>query len=36
VVKGEQVLGQQYVAESEDMQRFPHVIAEEILKQLTR
>ena len=36
VVKGEQVLGQQYLAESEDMQRVPHVIAEEIFKQLTR
>ena len=35
VVKGKQVLGQQYVAGSEDMQRVPHVIAEEILKQLT-
>lgn len=36
VVKGEQVLGQQYVAGSEDVQRVPHVIAEEISKQLTR
>jgi TolB protein len=36
VVKGEQVLGQQYVAQSEDMQRVPHVIADEIFKQLTR
>ena len=35
VVKGEQVLGQQYVVGSEDMQRVPHVIAEEISKQLT-
>jgi hypothetical protein len=32
----DQVLGQQYVAESEDMQRVPHVIAEEIFRQLTR
>jgi TolB protein len=36
VVEGKQVLGRQYVAESEDMQRVPHVIAEEIFKQLTR
>jgi TolB protein len=36
VVEGKQVLGQQYVAESEDMQRVPHLIAEEIFKQLTR
>ncbi len=35
VVKGKQVLGQQYVVGSDDMQRVPHVIAEEIFKQLT-
>jgi Tol biopolymer transport system component len=36
VVNGRQVLGQQYVVGSEDMQRVSHVIAEEILKRLTR
>jgi len=36
VVKGKQDLGQQYVVASEDLQRVPHLIAEEILKQLTR
>jgi TolB protein len=35
VVKGEQVLGQQYVVESDDMPRVPHVIAAEIIKRLT-
>jgi TolB protein len=35
VVKGKQVLGQQYVVGSEDTQRVPHVIAGEIFKQLT-
>ena len=35
VVKGKQGLGQQYVVGSDDMQRVPHVIAEEIFKQLT-
>jgi TolB protein len=35
VVNGRQVLGQQYVVGSEDMQRVPHVIADEIFKQLT-
>jgi TolB protein len=36
VVEGKQVLGQQYVVGLEDPQRVPHVIAEEIIKQLTR
>jgi Tol biopolymer transport system component len=36
VAEGKQVLGQQYVVGSEDPQRVPHVIAEEIVKQLTR
>jgi Tol biopolymer transport system component len=36
VVKGQQVLGQQYGAELEDMPRVPHVIAAEIFRQLTR
>jgi TolB protein len=36
VVEGKQVLGQQYVVGSEDMQRVPHVMADEIFKQLTR
>ena len=35
VVNGKQVLGQQYVVGSEDMPRVPHVIAEQIFKQLT-
>jgi TolB protein len=35
VIKGQQVLGQQYVLGSEDMQRVPHLIAAEIFKQLT-
>jgi TolB protein len=35
VLEGKQVLGQQYVVGSEDPQRVPHVIAEEIFKQLT-
>jgi Tol biopolymer transport system component len=33
VVEGKQVLGQQYVVGSEDPQRVPHVIAEQIFKQ---
>jgi Tol biopolymer transport system component len=36
VVKGKPDLGQQYVVGSEGLQRVPHLIAEEILKQLTR
>jgi TolB protein len=36
VVEGKQVLGQQYVAQSEDLPRVPHVIAEEIFKRLIR
>jgi TolB protein len=36
VVEGKQVLGQQYVAQPDDLPRVPHVIAEEIFKQLTR
>lgn len=36
VVEGKQVLGQQYGAQSEDMERVPHLIAEEIFKQLIR
>ena len=35
VVKGQHVLGQQYVVGSDDMQRVPHVIADEIFKKLT-
>jgi TolB protein len=35
VVKGENVLGQMYVVGSEDLQRVPHLIAEEIFKRLT-
>jgi TolB protein len=35
VVKGQQLLGQQYVVGSDDMQGVPHVIAGEIFKQLT-
>jgi TolB protein len=35
VVEGKHVLGQQYVVGSEDPQRVPHVIAEQIFKQLT-
>jgi len=35
VVKGQQLLGQQYVVGLDDMQGVPHVIAEEIFKQLT-
>jgi TolB protein len=35
VAKGQQLLGQQYVVGSEDMQRVPHAIADELFKQLT-
>ena len=35
VVEGKQILGQQYVVGSEDPQRVPNVIAEEIVKRLT-
>jgi TolB protein len=35
VAKGQQFLGQQYVLGPEDMQRVPHVIAEQIFKKLS-
>jgi len=35
VAEGKQVLGQQYIVGSEDPQRVAHVIADEIVKQLT-